>query len=192
MSTQQSTGPSVAESIWAINVMLDYTESIAAFIPRDMLDWRPQYPAGDYAFSLGEQVKHIADTRIFVANNLNVEPAVYERWAGEYPGSTGAWTFREGSYDEVMESLKYSRSLIDPWTGKPFTELLLPSPGTRATFEKQLASKREAGEDVAALEAKGPGTLVGSLLFLVAHENGHRTVLQTLLRQAGVAVERLA
>lgn len=192
MSVQPISDPRICDAIWAINVMLDYTESIAAYVPRDKLDWRPQYPAGDYAFSLGEQVKHIADTRIFVANNLNVEPAAYEKWAGEYPGKNGAWTFREGSYEEVMESLKYSRSLIDPWTVKPFTEILLPTPGTRAAFEKQLSRMREAGEDTAAEETEGPGTLASWLLFLVAHENGHRTVLQTLLRQAGVAVERLA
>lgn len=192
MDSQLTSEPRITDAIWSVGVMLDYCDKVAAAIPRNLIDWRPEYPAGDYAFSLGEQVKHIADTRVYTANVLSGENAAYEKWAGDYPGTDGAWSFRAGSYDEIMASLKVGRELLVPWIERPMSELLLPTAGTRAIWERQLAAKREAGEDTAALEAKGPGSLVNSLLFHVAHENGHRTVLQTLLRQAGAPAQRLA
>ena len=192
MDTHAISEPRICDAIWSVAVLLDYSESIAGYVPRDRIDWRPEYPAGDFAFSLGEQIKHIADTRVYVANTLSGTEAAYEKWAGEYPGRTSAWTFREGSYDEIMESLRFARSLVQPWIERPYSEMLLPTEGTRRAWERTLATKREAGEDAAELAAKGPGTLASSILFLTAHENGHRTVLQTLLRQAGIAVERLA
>jgi uncharacterized damage-inducible protein DinB len=192
MDTQPAGGQRIIDAIWSVGVMLDYTHRIAGSITPEILDWRPQSPKGDFFFSIGEQVKHITDTRVYVADMLSGRPANYQRWAGDYPGRDEPWQFRDGSYDEIMERLEFSRGLLQPWIEQDFSAMLLPTEGTRQSYEQQLAGLREKGEDTAMLEAKGPGTLASAILFLVSHENGHRAVLQTMLRLAGADVERLA
>ncbi|MCB1186611.1 hypothetical protein KDL29_05520 [bacterium] len=192
MTTHNTAEMRICDAIWSIGVMLDYTQKIAGFVTPELLDWRPEFPAGDFAFSLGEQLMHITDIRMWIVSQLGTEKHAYERWAGPYPGIDQPWTFRAGSHSEVMEALESSRQLVQPWIERPMGELSLPTAGTVAAWEKALAAMREKGEDTSQLEAKGAGTLGSALFFLLAHENGHRTVTQTMLRMAGAPVERLA
>lgn len=192
MTTGNGNEIRICDAIWSIGVMLDYTQKIAGYVTDELLDWRPQYPAGDYTFSIGEQLKHITDTRMWVLEELSGEKTGYERWAGPYPGTDAPWTFREGSHAEVMEALEMSRKLLQPWIELPMSQLADPTAGTIKVHEGRLAAAREKGEDTGKLEAKGPASLASCLFFLAAHENGHRVAAQTLLRQAGAPVERMA
>ena len=192
MTTQAANDPRIIDAIWSVGVMLDYTHRIAGYVTPELIDWRPDSPKGDYFFSIGEQLKHITDTRVYAVEMLSGEKIDYKRWAGDYPGRDEAWQFRDGSFEEIMERLEFSRQLVQPWIEMSFSAMLLPTEGTRRSYEEQLAGLKEKGEDTAMLEAKGPGTLASTILFLVAHENGHRAVLQTMLRLAGADVERLA
>ncbi|MEZ5337053.1 MAG: DinB family protein [bacterium] len=192
MDMQAANDPRIIDAIWSITAMLDYTDKIAAVVTEELVDWRPGMPDGSYSFSVGEQLKHIADYRAYVAEMLSGEKAGYVRWAADYPGRDQPWQFREGSLTEILERLQFSRSLIQPWLEQGFSTLLMPTEGTTQSYTQQLSALREKGENTAALEAAGPGSLASAILFLVAHENGHRSVLQTLLRLAGAPVERLA
>jgi hypothetical protein len=81
---------------------------------------------------------------------------------------------------------------VDAWLAKPLVELLETSQNLVAEHEKILAQLREAGQDSSAREARGPGRIINVLFFISAHEQSHRTVLQTMLRQRGHEVIRYA
>lgn len=183
---------SIATAIGMLRNYMDYTDQVCAAVPPDRLDWRPEGADGGYYFSLGESVQHIADTRLQFARQLDGSTSEEGMWNTGYSDSTSPWEFRAGSLEEILASLRGGRELLEPWISRPLAELIQPTAGTTRLFMERLKARREAGEDTAVLEERGPSTLASVLFFLSAHEQGHRAVLQTQLRQLGYTIEKMA
>ncbi len=192
MDTSAQQGQTVAGAIAMLRHYLDYTDLVCAAVPEDRQHWRPEGADGGYYFSLAESVQHIADTRLQFARQLEGSDSEEGFWNTAYTDSTSPWEFRSGSLEEILASLKANREQLESWLNRPLAELTQPTAGARSAFEAKLKARREAGEDTAALEQRGPATLAGVLFFLSAHEQGHRAVLQTQLRQLGFTIEKMA
>jgi uncharacterized damage-inducible protein DinB len=174
-----------------VTMTLDYTDKVCAAIPDDKLDWRPTDPSGKWNFSLGEIAMHCADSRTMFARTLNGEGDNEEGYWMKYPEEGGSeWKrLREpGSKQEILDSLKAGREMLNEWLNKPSSELLSVTDGHRKSFDDMLAKMREAGKDTADAERRGPANVNRSLMATACHEAGHRGALQTLLRQHGVNV----
>lgn len=177
---------------WAIN-LLDYTDKVCSAVNDSNAGWRTTDSAGNWYFSLLEQVMHIADTRFAILKWIGGEAApVHEDWCTHYGGTDEIWTFRAGSAEEVLASLGAARAQIDALLDETGTELLEVTPALQATFDSRVAQMKEAGQDTGALEARGAAPVVNQLLFMIAHEQSHRSVLQHHLRISGNEVPRLA
>src|SRR3954464_13294483 len=61
---------SIGQHLPWVNMTLDYTETLVAKIPDELLDFRPVDPNGHFFFSLAELAMHCADTRRMFANTL--------------------------------------------------------------------------------------------------------------------------
>ena len=170
---------------WA-KTTLDYTDQLAAIIPDELLNWRPEDPTGRFCFSLSEIVMHIADARRMFAGQLSGATDEDAYWSPG-PGEDGVWPFKElPDKAALLGSLGAARALITPWMERPADDLLAETKGTRAAFEKNLEYMREHGHDTAKLERAGVPGIMRVLFAIAVHEAGHRGSLQTLLRQHGV------
>lgn len=171
-----------------VNMMLDYTDELAALIPEDKIDWRPNDPAGHFAFSLGELAMHIADARRMFARQLAGNDSEEGYWS-DGPNEQNVWQFREhGGKKAILDSLADARGELKAYIDLPAKAYTETTDGTRRAYEKLLAQMREQGRDTAEIEARGPSNIVRVMMAAIAHESGHRGALQTLLRQQGVAV----
>jgi hypothetical protein len=179
---------------WA-KTFLDYTDAVVADIPEDdaALDWRPTDEAGSWYFSIREQAMHIADER-HDALWLKGEDPKDRLFMQEFGGPSKPWVFRNGSRAEIFESLKEGRRLLNELLSKPHNELLETTDRLRIKHRDHIAKLRDEGKDEQAdlLEARGPARIINQVLFLIAHEQAHRAVLQTMLRQRGHSVTRYA
>jgi len=175
-------------------VFLDYTDAVVASLPEDdeSLDWRPTDAQGGWYLSIREQAMHIADTRHDSLGEVTGTETEADDFCTVFGGLEKPWQFRKASRAEILARLKSGRDLVDAWLARPLSELLETTPSLIAQYEKVLTQLREAGQDTAAREARGPNRIINVLFFLCAHEQSHRTVLQTMLRQRGHAVVRYA
>jgi len=179
---------------WA-KIFLDYTDAIVNDIPEDeaALDWRPADDAGTWYFSIREQAMHIVDERHDVLW-LRGEDPKDRLFMQEFGGTAKPWDFKQGSRAEIIESLKEGRRLLNELLSKPHQELLGTTDRLRLKHRDQIEKLRDDGKDEQAdlLEARGPARIINQVLFLIAHEQAHRAVLQTMLRQRGHTVTRMA
>jgi uncharacterized damage-inducible protein DinB len=177
---------SVAGFLPWINMVLDYTDEIAALIPEDKVDWRPEDPSGHFSFSLGEIAMHIADARRMFARQLSGVDSEEGYWS-EGPDERGVWKFQPSAGKaKILHSMAEARRELKPFIDMPASSYTQTTDGSRQTFEKSLERLREAGQPTAEAEARGPANIVRVLMAVIAHEAGHRGALQTLLRMQGV------
>jgi uncharacterized damage-inducible protein DinB len=169
-----------------VGMTLDYTDQIAALIPEDKLDWRPEDPSGHFQFSLGEIAMHIADARRMFARQLSGSDSEEGYWS-EGPDDQGVWKFNApGGKQAILDSLAAARDELNAYIYAPAKSYLETTEGTRKAYEKTLQQMREQGADTEDVSARGPANIVRVMMAVVAHEAGHRGALQTLLRQLGV------
>lgn len=182
----------VADHMPWVKMTLDYTEEIAALIPEDKLDWRPEDPSGQFCFSLAEIVMHCADARVMFMRQLSGEKSEDGYWCtSEGPDDAGVWKFKEhGGKQAILDSMKHAREEIDTWQSKPVDELLSVPEGCEKAFAEQLKKMKEHEKDTAEMERRGPASIMRVLMATATHEAGHRGSLQTLLRQHGINVKR--
>jgi hypothetical protein len=175
-----------------VKVFLDYTDAVAPCLPENSDAIRPVDPKGAFVFSAKEQAMHIADERWEVLESISGVDHSVRRFSADYPGKDKPWVFKEASREQILVSIKDSRALLDALFCEPAANLSASTPALIQAYEKRLETLRAAGKDTAEAQAKGPSTLGNMLLFLVAHEAGHRAVLQHMLRLHGVEVTRFA
>ena len=188
MDAAGQTSATVGDQLPWLKMTMDYTDEIAALIPEDKLDWRPTDPSGRFCFSLGEIAMHCADTRQMFARQLANDESEDGYWS-EGPNEEGVWMFKApASKQEILDSLKAGRELVERFMAEPVAKLLEPTEGTSKAHAKNIARLREAGKDsdVASAERRGPATYFRVLMATATHEAGHRGALQTLLRQQGI------
>jgi uncharacterized damage-inducible protein DinB len=181
----------LAEMPW-IKTLLDYTDAVCQGLPEDADALRPVDPAGGFVFSAKELAAHIADERWSLCQAVTGEDHSANCFAGDYPGKDKPWLFRAATNGEILASLAAGRAKVDELLRLGAVAWHETTPGLVKQHAQRIAKLRAEGKDTAALEAKGPSTLGNILLFLVAHETGHRSVLQHLLRMHGVNVARFA
>ncbi len=177
--------------VWA-NHMLDYTDQVCEGLTEENFNLRPTDPAGGYFFSVGEQAMHIVDSRWGMLSWMDGNDYSDREYSGAYPGKDKPWLFKEASTQEVIASLKEAREKINEIMAGDSAGLIETTVGTVSSYEESLKKAKDAGKDTKELEAEGPATLCNVLLFLCAHEQAHRGVLQTTLRMNGVDVSRVA
>lgn len=190
MDAQAQTECSVYDYLLWLGLTWDATDKLAAAIPDELLNWRPEDPSGKFCFSLAEILMHVADARLMFSGQLSGEQAEGQYWAtSEGPNEDGVWTFREyGNKAALLDSLKSTRARYQAWLDKPYTSLLDVPDGARKAYDGFLEKMREAGNDTSAMEKRGPASLIRVLMAVAAHEAGHRGSLLTLLRHHGVNV----
>lgn len=187
MDTSMQPEANLREALPWVKMTLDYTDKVAALIPEELLDWRPEDPSGKWCFSLGEIVKHITDARLMYASQLSGEDPKDAYWS-DYK-EDGTWEIApHKDKAEVLERLGAARGEVEPWLDKPASALNKVMEATRAVFDKQLQALREQGREVGDWELRGPATINRVLMALAVHEAGHRGALQTLLRQKGINI----
>jgi uncharacterized damage-inducible protein DinB len=168
---------------------LDYTDQVCAHIPDDMLDWRPEHPAGNFMFSLAEIAMHCADARLMFARQLSGDNNTSDYWSAG-PDEAGKWLFRPyGTKQAIIDSLAAARGELEPFTSRPAEELTATTPGTESAYSKTLSWMKEQGQETAEAEARGPATIMRVLMALTTHESGHRGSLMTLLHMQGVKLK---
>lgn len=183
--------PTIGRNLGWVNYTFHRSESTAAAIPEDLLDWRPKDPAGGFQFSLAEIVMHIADARrMFVCQLTGVDES-QNYWSPAYWSPTASdadiYKFKPyGNRQALLDSLAASRTLYEPYLALPAAALLHTPPSGRLTFERMLADYRAAGHDMTVLEQDGPPSIYHVLFMACVHESGHRGTLHTLLRINGV------
>jgi uncharacterized damage-inducible protein DinB len=193
--TTSIVGLTGAQLLTWVAIFLNYTDAVLGDLPEDdaALDWRPTDEAGTWHFSIREQAMHIVDQRLEVMRDwiegTDVADQLFQR---EYGANGAPWEFRSGSKAEILAVCKATREMLDTLLAQPAEGLLATSPGLVKQYEEGLAKMRADGKDTAEREARGPARIVNILLFLVAHEQAHRAVLQTMLRQRGHTVTRYA
>jgi uncharacterized damage-inducible protein DinB len=186
MSANPQSQLTIGQSLPWVNMMFDYTEKIAAALPENLRDWRPTDPSGKFFFSLGELVAHMADARLMFARQLTGNTSE-DGYISSGPNEEGVWPFGDlGTPQDLVARLKTARAELQPWLDKPAAEQWTATDGTTAVFEKNLAQMKEKGQDTVLMEQRGPANVNRILFAVVAHESGHRGVLQTLLRMNGV------
>lgn len=187
MSANPQPQLTIGQSLPWVNMMFDYTEKIAATLTPELRDWRPTDPNGKFFFSLGELVAHSADARRMFGRQLTGNQSEDDYWSSGPSEADGVWQFKPlGSPEQLVASLKSAREELQPWLDKPASEQWTATEGTQAVFAKALAQMKEAGKDTAEMEARGAANVNRILFAVIAHESGHRAVLQTLLRMNGV------
>lgn len=174
-----------------IKVYLDYTDVVCRSLPEDAAALRPVDPAGGFVFSALEQALHIADERWNLYSSLTGEDCASRRFLLEYPGKDQPWLFRDATRDQALASLRDGREKVDEILALPAEAWLITTPALAEEHRAQIARRQAAGLDTVQLEAAGAPTLGNYVLEMVAHETGHRAVLQQMLRLHGVVVARL-
>ena len=129
---------------------------------------------------------HCADGRRMFARQLSGDAREDDYWS-EGPAEEGVWQFKPyGSKQAILDSLKASRSELQPFLERPASSITEITEGTHKAYEQWLKQMREQGKDTTELESRGPANVVRVLMAATAHESGHRGALQTLLRQHGI------
>ena len=189
-------GKTIWQALPWLKTMLDYTDKVCAGIKEEDGDLRAADPQGGYVFSVKELLLHIADSRwqcyTWLVGGEEQERFQAESFCNEYGGTENPWDFREASVADALNRLRESREKLESWLDRPAAEMLGTTEALRHTHEKFIERLREAGKDIAEMEAAGPGGVVNSLLFLTGHEQAHRAVLQHMLRIHGKDVYRIA
>ena len=176
-----------------LGVLLNYTDAVCDALPDDDREIRPEDPAGAFVFSALEQAMHIADQRWEFLKWLTGEDHTDRLFLKKYPGKQGTWEFRGAGREDVLYSLKSARSSMDELLEVlPAAAWNETTPELTRMHEKRMERARSEGIETADFEQQGPSTLGNMVLFMVAHETGHRAVLQHMLRMAGIAVVRFA
>src|SRR5689334_20276375 len=111
-ATGTSKAKSIAEGLPMVAPYLDYSDAICAAVPAELYDWRPSGKDEGYYFSLGELVQHIADTRLQFARQLAGSDSEEGFWNTAYEDAHKPWTFRSGSREEILASLKANRETL--------------------------------------------------------------------------------
>ena len=192
---QQSSSKSIRDSIPWLVTFLSYTDDVCKAVTEANRDWRMSDPQENWYLSLLEQVMHIADSRFDVLANIEdglEESATHQAWCTEFASIKAPWKFREAKVEDVLASLAQARTKIDAWLDQPAAELLAITDGSRKLFTKRIEDMKAGGKDTAALEKRGPTPVINMLLFLAAHEQSHRSLLQHHLRVSGNEVPRYA
>jgi hypothetical protein len=173
-------------------LMLDYTDTLLGELPTDEaeLDWRPADSAGGWYFSLREQALHIVDFRFIVLGWITGDSFMNKTYFTEHGGADEPWQFKPSTHENIVASGKAGRAELDAMLVRPVPELLAPSPALEEQFAAGLQRMRAQGDDTGALEARGPRRAIDLIVFLLAHEQGHRALLQFQLRQRGHRVTR--
>lgn len=180
---------------WA-TIFLNYTDAIIGNLPEDdaSLDWRPTDDAGTWHFSIREQAMHIVDERHDALSWITGEDAEGKMFLKEYGGTGKPWEFKPASREQIVESCKAGRQALNQLLSKPCPELLESTDKLRDEHQRVINKLREEGKDEEAdiREARGPGRIINTILFIIAHEQSHRSVLQHMLRLRGHEVTRYA
>ncbi|MDQ3024088.1 MAG: hypothetical protein M3R04_06865 [bacterium] len=196
MSTMQETELSALSILPWATMFLNYSDAVVADIPADdtSLDWRPTDAAGNWYLSIREQAMHIADERHDLLASITGTDAKDKLFMKEYGGTGKPWEFKPATRDEIIASMLAGRAALEDLLSQPQEKLLETTPALEAKYKEVVAKLRAEGkeEEAARREALGPSRLVNNVLFLVAHEQSHRSVLQTMLRQRGHKVTRYA
>jgi len=186
MSPETNTTPTLEQALPWIPMVLDMTERLTALIPEEKLSWRLPDPSGRWAFSLGELALHCADSRRMFARQLAGDASETGYWS-DGPGEGGVWKFRDTpGREEILRSLRETRAELQLFLDRPAADMTAITDGARATFARALEQMKSKGQDSSAAERRGPPNIVRILMAVVAHENGHRAVLQTMLRLQGI------
>lgn len=182
-------GLTIGEQIPWVAKTLHHTESVAALIPAQLLDWRPADPTGRWSFSLAEIAMHCADIRLMFAKQLRGEDSSELYWLDSPKDGSGIWTRRRepAGPQEIVASLAAGREELEPWLALPYEQTLTVTAGMQHSFNQYLASQREKGLDTSEAERRGPSTLNRIFFTLACHEAGHRGALQALLRLHGLS-----
>jgi uncharacterized damage-inducible protein DinB len=180
---------------WA-KIFLDYTDSIISNLPESDadLDWRPTDDKGGWYFSIREQAMHIVDERHDALGWITGEQDDEKLFLKEYGGTEKPWEFKPASREQIVESLQAGRAALDDLLSGPPESLLETTDSLRRQHNEYIAKLREGGKEDEAKkrEERGPGRIINTVLFIIAHEQAHRAVLQTMLRQRGHDVARMA
>jgi hypothetical protein len=186
--------PSIGQSMPWAKIFLDYTDAVLGDLPDDdaALDYRPTDPQGAYVFSVREQAMHIADERLEALSWITGDAPDPGKFLLEYGGTDKPWQWRNGTRAEIIERAQQGRAALDAWLAKPRGTLFEVTDHIRSEFEKHNAKLLEGGKDISERLARGPAPVLNILLFVVAHEQSHRTVLQHMLRMQGHSVTRYA
>jgi uncharacterized damage-inducible protein DinB len=176
---------------WA-KQLLDYTDQVVGALTPDLLGWRPGDGSQGWFFSAGELAMHIVDSRHDALLAIDGKDAEASWFIKEYGGAQKPWEFEAGTLEQIMERLRKGRAKFDGLLARPCESLMGTSPALIATYEEILAKLKAKGEDATEREWRGPGRIMNTLMFYIAHEQSHRSVLQHYLRLAGADVPRLA
>jgi len=176
--------------------LMDYSDAVVNSLPENeaALDWRPTDDAGGWYLSIREQAMHIVDERLEVVSNITGQDFSGMMFLQDYGGTEKPWTFKPGTRAQIIESLKAGRAAADEMLSMPPAQLLESTDALRAKFSEWCEKLKEQGKDeeLAKLQARGPGRIINMVMFLMGHEQSHRSVLQHLLRRQGHEVARLA
>lgn len=178
------------ELSWA-RTMMDYTDQVIASIPEDALDLRFTDPKGGYFFSARELMMHIADSRWNATVSVSGEDVSDRQFLREYGGLEKPWKFADGNKGEIVAWLAEGRASVEALLERPADQMHSVSEHQLETHNQRIKARKEQGLDSSSLEASGPPCLADVLLFLVAHEQAHRSELQWLMRAHGKDVHRL-
>jgi hypothetical protein len=187
MCSDSKPQPTVGIVLPWVNMTFDQTEQVSALIPEQLMEWRLPDPSGRWHFSLAEIVMHCADARRMFARQLSGSESTEGYWSTGPAGDDGVWGF--GPYpsrEAVLESLKDARAEFQTFLDKPASCITEVTDGTQQIFQTAMAKLRERGESTGQAELRGPANIVRVLMAGIAHESGHRSSLQTLLRLHGI------
>jgi hypothetical protein len=180
---------------WA-KIMLDYTDAVIGSLPEDdaELDWRPSDAAATWYFSPREQAMHIVDERHDALSWITGDSTEGKMFLKEYGGTGKPWEFKPATREQILESCKAGRIALNQLLSKPHHELLETTDKLREEHQRVVAKLREDDKDEEAdiREARGPGRIINTVLFIISHEQSHRSVLQHMLRLRGHEVVRYA
>jgi len=179
------------ELTWARTLMV-YTDAVVASIPEEALEIRLTDPQGGYFFSARELMMHIADSRWNAAGWIDGEDVSDRQFRQEYGGTEQPWKFTAAGKDEIVSRLAEGRNSVEKLLARPAADLHFVSEHQREAHRQRIEARQAEGLDTESLEAGGPPSLIDILLFVVAHEQSHRSELQWLMRACGFNVHRLA
>jgi uncharacterized damage-inducible protein DinB len=187
-------GRTIAQVIPWAKTFLQYTDDVINDLPEDdaALDYRQVDPAGGYVFSVREQAMHIADTRHSAIGWLTGNPEDDDDFCTDYGGTDKPWLWKSASRDEIIARNKAGREKVEAWMNKPADAMFEVTAKTQQSFDEANAKLTAEGKDISERLARGPAPVINTLLFIVAHELGHRAMLQHLLRMSGHKVTRYA
>jgi hypothetical protein len=173
---------------WVVNTF-NYTDSVASYVPDELMDYRPVDPSGAFHFSICELLMHISDSRRDFARQLSGANRDGGYWSPqEFIPEDGVWTFREYcNRDELFNSLRMARGELDVWLELPADRLLQPTSESRKLYDQAIEKlERDNRKPSPGMLKRGPLNPMRVMTAAAIHESGHRGALQTLMRLNGV------